>query len=104
MEFIYLFLIGYILLFLGFTYIMICGNNNFHRNGIVGSIFRFFNVKIPNFFKSTCFKCIKTDSNQKEDDGCLGPGGPCRYFTAIFFYGIYMFFTLVYLFKVYPNL
>ena len=73
---------------------MICGNSHYHRNGIIGALYRFFTNKI--------FFCKSKDKNYR--DGCLGPGGPCKYFVAVFFYVIYMGFALIYLFWVYPSL
>lgn len=83
---------------------MICGNNNFHRNGVIGSIYRVINVKIPGFFRRLLGCSLKKKDDERENDGCLGPNGPCKYFIAVFFYLIYTFFAFVYLYSVYPKL
>ena len=94
MEGVVVLLLIYIILFSLFVYIMICGNTRYHRNGIIGALYRFITQKMF---------CCKS-KNQSLSEGCLGPGGPCRYFVAIFFYCIYTYFALVYLFWVYPSL
>ena len=95
-------LLAYIFIFALFIYIMICGNTRFHRNGIIGFLYRFITQKMARVFRKIFCPWMK--SNEISPEGCLGPGGPCRYFVAVFFYIIYMTFALVYLFNVYPRL
>ena len=103
MEYSAIFLILYILFFALFVYIMICGNIRFHRDGIIGYLYRMITKSIFKFFgKIICF-CVPKNKKMPGED-CLGPGGPCRYFVAIFFYIIYTGFALTYLFCVYPKL
>lgn len=97
---------SYIAFMMLFIYVMICGNNKFHRDGIVGKIYRFISYQIPSAFNSLmkriCPKCCFSGENDDEEESCTGPHGPCRYFVAFFFYVIYMVFSIIYLTKVYP--
>ena len=102
METILIVLLSYIVIFAFFTYVMICGNSNFHRNGIIGAIYRFFTKKLPSFIRNKL--CFFLPKKKEGKDGCIGPGGPCRYFVAVFFYIIYFVFAAVYLLKVYPRI
>lgn len=102
-----IFLMLYIAFMMLFVYVMICGNNKFHRNGLIGKIYRFITLTIPSFFTSLMKRiCPKfCFSGQDDEDGsCTGPHGPCKYFVAFFFYIIYMVFSVTYLMKVYPNI
>ena len=99
-----IFLMLYIGFMMLFMYVMICGNNKFHREGIIGKIYQFISYKIPKAFNSLMRKvcpkfCFGSDD---EEESCTGPHGTCKYFVAVFFYLIYMIFSLTYLIKVYP--
>ncbi|OHT02320.1 hypothetical protein TRFO_07138 [Tritrichomonas foetus] len=99
--------IAYVAFLMLLVYTMICGNNKFHRNGLIGKFYRFITITTLDWFNSTarkiCPKCCFPDDDD-EYNTCMGPKGPCRFFVAFFFYFIYMLFSLIYLINVYPNL
>lgn len=103
-----IFTILYAILILFLVYVSMCGMNKFHRNGIIGSIYRFLNFKLQNyiskFFIKICPCCSKFTQKKDEDHECMGPKGKCRYFIAIFFYVIYMIFCISFFSCCYPNL
>lgn len=95
-------------LFLAFIiYVFMCGNTAFHRDGIVGAMYRLFTVKIPETF----FKVLKKIFPERlQNKGCLCCCRCCKccsnfcgYFIVFFFYLIYMFFILVNFCNVYPK-
>ena len=77
---------------------MICGNTQFHRNGIIGAIYRFFTKDISNYIVNSFARIFPKSANLN---------GSCtdmfKYFVVVFFYSIYMFFIIVNLFSVYPK-
>jgi hypothetical protein len=77
-----------------------CGNNKFHRSGFVGSVYRLFMERFPDWVQHWAPKCCRSEGK----GGCLGRGGPCRYFIFGFYFVIYSFFIVVYLSCVDPNL
>lgn len=107
-ELLFVFTFLYIIIVLSLVYVMMCGNNKFHRNGVVGSVYRYINFeltkKIVRLVRKMCPCCPKYTKRRSEDDGCMGPNGKCRYLIAIFYYVIYMVFSVSFLFCCYPNL
>ena len=85
-------------------YIMIFGNNKCHRNGIVGSLYRFFSLYLPEFLNKFFRKIFKLKNKPTEEDSCMGKGGPCRYFILIFFIIFFSFIILIYFLFIYPYL
>ena len=95
----------YILLIVFVIYVVICGNNKFHRDGCIGWWFRLLTLRIPDFCNRLWFKifpCLKPADGQ--DFVCIGKNGPCRYFIAIFFMFIYAVFTIVHFLYCWPNM
>lgn len=95
----YLFLIGFII------YVMICGNNKFHRNGCVGWVYRQIVWHIPNFcnrVSGKIFPCCRSKDGQPTK--CMGVNGPCRYFVITFFFAIYVIFIAGYICHCYSYL
>lgn len=100
----FLILIAYILILGFFIYVLICGNNKFHRNGCIGKIFNFFMVKIPDSCNRCALKLLpkRFQAQNHKDPACLGKGGPCRFFICGFYMTIYLGFTIIYLHWVHP--
>lgn len=92
--------------FLSFMiYVVICGNNKFHRNGCVGWWFRFFSFRLPQALSRAthlCLPCCISKGMTKST--CLGVGGSCRYMIACFYMFIYVLLSSVYISGCYPNL
>lgn len=69
------------------------------RNTFIGSLHRFFMVKIPD-------KMAKYLQDKygivAEAEACLGKGGTCRYFMFTFYTLIYSFLFLVYIYQIHP--
>lgn len=95
----YLFCIGFII------YVMICGNNKFHRNGCIGWVYRQMTSRIPDFCnrlsRKLCPCCAPKDGSETK---CMGVNGPCRYFVIIFFMFIYAIFIAANMAYCYPYL
>ena len=95
----------YILLVVFLIYVVICGNNKFHRDGCIGWWYRLLSIRIPNFCQrlaAKMFPCLVPKDGR--DFTCMGKNGPCRYFIAIFFATIYVVFTFAYMTYCYPYL
>lgn len=92
-----------IILFGLIIYTMICGNNKFHRDGLIGSFYKFIFLQLPikfqNFIAWLCPKLCKKNSDSSKVS-CLGEGGPCKYFIAVFFVLFYIGMVLIYFIKV----
>lgn len=90
---------------------MIFGNNKCNRNTCIGSIYRFFANKLPNWFIAKYRKMFNITDPVEEDDSCVGKNGPCRYFILVSFAILYgglvldfWIFTYPYLHYIYKNM
>lgn len=81
-----------------------CGNNKFHRNGVVGKIYRFIMGTIPSAMQKISAKILPKKCRPDGEAGCLGKGGPCRYFIFFFYVSIYVGFIAIYVTKIHPNI
>jgi len=98
-------LVGYLILIGFLLYVVICGNNKFHRNGLVGWCYRFFTDVIPRVIRRVANKiCPCWFRGKSGEELCFGPNRCCRYCVVVFYYGIYIFFMASYLFDCYPFL
>ncbi|OHT02119.1 hypothetical protein TRFO_07325 [Tritrichomonas foetus] len=99
-----LILLIYFLFLSFFIYVLICGNNKFHRDGFIGKVYYLMMVKLPAKLNSCATKFIpKKYANNTNATSCMGKGGPCRYFIAIFYMCIYAFFVGVYVYYIHPQ-
>ena len=104
MDGILVFLSCYFLVFIFLVYVLICGNNKLHRNGIIGQVFRFITSSLPSCFKRIVSVIMPKKCLKKDDNELIGNNGPLKYAVAIFFYAIYCFFALSYLVNGYPSI
>lgn len=101
-----IFLATFFVLFCFFIYILICGNNNFHRNGFIGKLYNDIMIRFPNYCNNLANKLFpkqKKDKKKRESE-CIGKGGPCYYFIFIFYITIYAGFVFAYVRFVHPQL
>jgi len=102
------FIVGLIiyLIFIGFLlYVIICGNNKFHRNGCIGWCYRLFTDVIPSLVRRVASKiCPCWFHGKSGDEPCMGPNRCCRHCVVVFYFGIYVFFIASYLSDCYPFL
>ena len=98
-------LILYFIFFLFVLYVFIFGNNKCNRNTCVGSVYRFFTIKVPDTLNAWFRKIfhLKPPSDDAEES-CVGKGGPCRYFIIIFFAIMYAALVVDYFVFTYPYL
>lgn len=84
-----------------------CGNTSFHRDGIIGWIYRCFTQKIPTAFFSILQKITPARFRGRRSSCCFCCcsccSNVCRYFIIFFFYLIFLFFVLVNFCNVYPE-
>lgn len=103
MQLLMIFLILYFILFIVMIYTLICGNTSFHRDGIIGKLYRFITFSIPRGFSSCCRKilpkCCLSDENDID-----GPNSKFKYLTVGFFYLIYVFFSCAFIFIGYKHI
>lgn len=102
----FIILVAYFILFCFFIYILICGNNKFHRDGFIGKLYYNLMVRFPNYCDQLAKKIIpkRFQNENPKDPTCLGKGGPCRYFICGFYMFIYACFIIVYVHYVHPQL
>ena len=93
----------YFALALLMVYVLMCGNNKFHRSGIIGKMYVFLMGTVPDTMERWFTKMLPKRC-QPGRGGCLGKNGPCRYFIFLFYVGIYVGFIVVYLSRIHPNL
>jgi palmitoyltransferase len=98
--------LGLYLLFIAFMlYVVICGNNKFHRNGCIGWTFRLISELLPDAARRISRKiCPFWFGGSSRGIPCLMNWVCCRYAIIIFYYVIYVFFIVSYLFACYPFL
>ena len=84
-----------------------CGNTSFHRDGIVGAIYRCFSQKLPLAFATITEKICPNRARKNRSPICICCcnccSNICRYTVIFFFYLIYLFFVLVNFCNVYPK-
>lgn len=96
------FLLVYLIAIAFLIYVFICGNNKYHREGFIGSVYRFVTIKVPDAC-SSCMNMLLPERCQcKGEESCFGVGGPCRFFIAGFYICIYAGFVIIYMIYVYP--
>ena len=102
----FIIILCYVILFCFFVYILICGNNKFHRDGCVGKLYYYLMVRFPNYCDQLAKKIVpkRFKKENPKDPTCLGKGGPCRYFICVFYMFIYAVFIFVYIRDIHPNL
>ena len=95
-----------IFLFIFFLYVLICGNNKFHRDGCIGEIYYSLMFRFPNFLNTFFLKFVpeKFKSKDPKDPVCLGQGGFCRYFIILFYLSFYLAFFVIYMVYLFPNM
>lgn len=98
-KFLILFIVC-ISLFVILTYALICGNMQFHRNGVIGAIYRFFTKDISQYIIKIFRKLLPNSIYKKGSESCTSV---LNYVIVVFFYCIYMFFIIVNLYSVFPK-
>lgn len=104
LEVLLMILFGYFAFALFLVYVLMCGNNKFHRSGVIGKLYVFLMVTLPNSCESFGQRILPQRCRATGRGGCLGKNGPCRYFIFLFYVTIYIGFIVVYIFRVHPNL
>jgi palmitoyltransferase len=96
----FILLAAYLVFSVTFLYVLMCGNNKLHRDGLVGRLYRLvvqgipagFHAVLERLFPGRCGRTI------------IGRGGPCRYLILLFYAGLYLVFIGVYTHDVHPHL
>jgi hypothetical protein len=98
-----LLILGFALFIILTIYVLMCGNNKFHRSGIIGACYRFIIDTIPAAFALVTEKLCPQRSSGKEKPKCCGPKGPCRSFIFMFYACLYIYFIVIYFRRIYPH-
>ena len=107
MEYVLWIILIYILFLAFIIYVFMCGNTTFHRDGIIGSFYRFFTKKIPTaiaiIFNKIIPKRIRKSRHSNHNCFFNCCSNFLRYLIIFFFYLIYLFFIFVNFCNVYPK-
>lgn len=79
-------------------YVVICGQNRYHRDGRIGRIYRFISQQIPAFIEKTINRYFPNCNIDASPDIA---NTVFKYITMLFYSGIYSFFALTFLIKSY---
>ena len=97
----FVFLVLYFLFFIFLIYVFICGNTKSHRNDCVGSLYYSLTQRLPLCLQGCCMFFIPPKYRKKVQ--ALESSTLVNSLVAIFFVGIYLYFSFVYIKNCLPH-